>query len=86
MRIENVEVYGLQNSVRASKFPMATDTAGCSSEITPTVLRLGTAATGSGHDNFLNGIVVQFDLTFSIKAWTEMERYHFCDFVSLNMG
>ena len=33
-------------------------------------------------DNFLNGIVVQFDLTFTVKAWTEAERYHFLDFVS----
>ena len=37
---------------------------------------------GTGHDNFLNGIIVQFDLTFSIKAWVEMQRYHFIDFVS----
>ena len=37
---------------------------------------------GEGHDNFLNGIVVQFDLTFTVKAWTELERYHFIDFVS----
>lgn len=43
---------------------------------------LGTVPTGSGHDNFLKGIVVQFDLTFTVKAWTEAERYHFLDFVS----
>ena len=44
--------------------------------------RLGKAPIGSGHDNYLNGIVAQFDLTFTIKAWTEAERYHFFDFVS----
>ena len=38
--------------------------------------------TGTGHDNFLNGIIVQFDLTFTVKAWTEAERYHFFDFIS----
>lgn len=43
---------------------------------------LGKAPLGSGHDNYLNGIVAQFDLTFTIKAWTEAERYHFFDFVS----
>ena len=37
---------------------------------------------GSGHDNFLNGVIVQFDLTFTNKAWVEAERYHFLDFVS----
>lgn len=44
--------------------------------------RLGKTPIGSGHDNYLNGIVAQFDLTFTVKAWTEAERYHFFDFVS----
>ena len=30
----------------------------------------------------MNGIIVQFDLTFSNKVWVEAERYHFLDFVS----
>ena len=30
----------------------------------------------------LTGVIVQFDLTFSLKAWTEAQRYHFLDFVS----
>ena len=30
----------------------------------------------------MTGIVVQFDLTFTVKAWVEAERYHFLDFVS----
>jgi hypothetical protein len=50
--------------------------------MTQTVRNLGNAKIGSGHDNFLNGIIVQFDLTFSNKAWVEAERYHFLDFVS----
>lgn len=37
---------------------------------------------GEGHDNFLNGVIVQFDLTLSVHAWKEAERYHFLDFVS----
>ena len=44
--------------------------------------KLGRCGTGTGHDQFLTGIIVQFDLTFSIKAWVEAERYHFFDFVS----
>lgn len=43
---------------------------------------LATSRSGCGEDNFLNGIIVQFDLTFSIKAWVELQRYHFIDFVS----
>lgn len=80
--VSNVEVYGLENSIRASKYPMSTDVSKCNAEVTNTVKSLGSVPTGTGHDNFLNGIVVQFDLTFTIKAWTEAERYHFFDFVS----
>lgn len=80
--IKNVCVYGLEESIKASKYPMATDTEKCTSKITGTTMKLANCVTGTGHDNFLNGIVVQFDLNFSIKAWTEAERYHFLDFVS----
>lgn len=82
MRVENVHIYGLNESIRASKFPMATDTNKCDSEITKRTIALGRAERGSGHDNFLKGIVVQFDLTFTIKAWTEAERYHWFDIIS----
>ena len=80
--INNVKVYGLEDSVRASKYPMATDVSKCTDTVTQTVKNLGSVPTGTGHDNFLNGIVVQFDLTLTVKAWTEAERYHFFDFVS----
>jgi hypothetical protein len=80
--IKHVRVYGLEESVIASKYPMATDTESCTAEITPTVRTLGKCKLGTGHDNFLNGIIVQFDLTFTVKAWVEGERYHFLDFVS----
>lgn len=82
MLIERVEVYGLEDSVRASKYPMSVNTHQCNEDITSRVLKLAVSEKGEGHDNFLNGIVVQFDLTFSIKAWVELQRYHFIDFVS----
>lgn len=82
MRVQNVKVYDLEESVKASKYPMATDTVKCTSEITETVVSLAQSKKGSGHDNFLNGIRVAFDLTFTNKAWVEAERYHFFDFVS----
>ena len=82
MKIDKVKVYGLDEAIRASKYPKSVDTDKVSSDITDTVKALGRAHSGSGHDNFLNGIIVQFDLTCSIKMWTEAERYHFFDFVS----
>lgn len=80
--LTNIKVYGLEDSIKASKYPKSTDITSLSDEITPTVIKLGQAPAGSGHDNYLNGIIVQFDLTFSVKIWTEAERYHFFDFVS----
>lgn len=44
--------------------------------------KLANAPLGSGHANALKGIIVQFDVDFTIKVWTEAERYHFFDFVS----
>ena len=80
--ISNVNVYGIEQSVIGSKYPMAVDVSVVNDEITKTVVALATSKQGEGHDNFLNGIIVQFDLTFSNKAWVEAERYHFLDFIS----
>ena len=82
MKIENVQVYGLEESIRRAKFPMSVDVDSLYHDVTQGIITLGKSSVGSGHDNFLNGIVVQFDLTFSNKAWVEAERYHFFDFVS----
>ena len=82
MKIDNVKVYGLENAVRCSKFPMSTDVESCTADITSTTNKLATCKIGTGHDNFMNAIIVQFDLTFTVKAWTEAERYHFLNFIS----
>lgn len=82
MRVENVKVYGLEESIRRAKFPMSVDVNSLNEEITPGIMALGTSPCGSGHDQFLTGIIVQFDLTFSNKAFIEAERYHWFDFVS----
>lgn len=82
MKIENVKVYDLEESIKASKYPMAVNTSVCNSEITDTVKSLAHSPKGEGHDQFLTGIRVAFDLTFSNKAWVEAERYRFLEFVS----
>lgn len=80
--ISSVNIYGFEDSVRGSKYPMSTDLTNVNEEVTKTVVKLATSGAGEGHDNFLNGIIVQFDLTFTNKAWVEAERYHFLDFIS----
>lgn len=80
--IDNVEVYGLSESIKASKYPMSVDNSILTDEITNRTIGLSNAKSGSGHDNFLKGIVVQFDLTMTCKMSVELERYHFIDFIS----
>ena len=82
MVIENINVYGIENAVRGSKLPMSVDIDSLNSDIVERTKKLGQSDIGAGHDQFLTGIIVQFDLTFTIKAWTEAERYHFFDFIS----
>ena len=80
--VSNAVVYGLEESIRGAKFPMSTDVNSLNCELTNGIKSLAQSPIGSAHDNWLNGVIVQFDLTFSNKAWVELERYHFIDFVS----
>ena len=80
--VSDCHVYDLDESVRASKYPMAVDHNKTNSEITDRTKSLGRTGMGEGHDNFLSGIVVNFDLTITNKMWVEAERYHFFQIVS----
>ena len=80
--VSNTKVYGLDESIIRAKYPMSVDISKLNSEVTKGVLALAKCEKGTGHDNWLNGVLVQFDLTYTVKAWTEAERYHFLDFVS----
>lgn len=80
--VENVCLYDVKESIKASKYPMSVDINKLNDDVTKTVKKLASTDVGSGDDNFLNGFRIAFDLTLSNKAWVEMERYHFMDFVS----
>lgn len=82
MKINNLRVYGLENSYRVSKFPKQVIPEFCDESLTNTIKGLGSAPRGSGHDNFLKGITVQFDLSCTNKMWIEAQRYHFFEIVS----
>lgn len=91
-KIFNVNVYGLKESVIASGYPMISETIGdmfdaeTGIQITEKDMKrcitLGTVPTGTGHDNFLKGIVVQFDITYPVYWSPQFQRYHFADVVS----
>ena len=84
--IESTEVYGLNKAVIASGNAMRTVMANNLLDHTDKDLKraalLGTTGPGEGHDNFLNGIIVQFDLYAPLYMWKQIQRYHFLDFIS----
>lgn len=86
MKVENVKVYDLEESIIASGYPMRTDTD--AKEMTEKdllrAIKLSKASVkdNGAHGQFLTGIRVSFDLTFTNKAWVEAERYRFLEFVS----
>ena len=82
MKIDNVKVNDSLESFKASKYPMATDINSVNGDITNTIKNLANTGKGEGHDQFLTGITVSFDLTCSNKMWVEAERYRFLYFVS----
>lgn len=82
MKLKDIKIYDLEESIRASKYPMSVDIDSLDAEITKTVKKLGNSKKGEGHDQFLTGIRVAFDLTCTNKMWVELERYRFIEFVS----
>lgn len=82
MEVNNVKIYDLEESVKASKYPMSTDLESLNGEIVKRTKVLASCKKGTGHDQFLTGIRVNFDLKCSNKMWVEMQRYRFVEFVS----
>lgn len=80
MYIKDTVVSGLEYSIKASGLPMSVSEEPSVSLDRAT--KLANTAIGSGHDNYLNGIVVHFFIRASNKFWVEMQRYHFIDFIS----
>lgn len=88
MEIKNVEVYGLNESIIASGYPMKTEIKAMPSvfeDIEKDIKRmenLGSAKPNSGHDAAMKGIIVQFDLTAPEYFWRQFDRYHYHDYIS----
>lgn len=91
--IKNTEVYGLQESMVASGYPMRREAPHeweIKERIADNLLfakdvkrsEILANEKRSWHANFLKGIVVQADVEFAVKARYESQRYKFRDFVS----
>lgn len=85
MIISNLKVYDLEESLLASGYAMRTelDEIVVTDKTLKRAKNLTKASNGNGaHGQFMTGIRVNFDLTFSLKAWIEAERYRFLEFVT----
>lgn len=109
MRVDNVKVYDLEESIVASGYPMresiweegeyvqqlddlflkiylddeeSVENKDILNKNIRRAANLGNTGGTEGHNQYLTGIRVAFDLTFSNKAWVELERYRFVEFVS----
>lgn len=87
--VKNVRVYDLNETIKASGYPMRTTVIDYDNEpVTEKDIQRcvnlikATESDNAAHGQFLSGILVSFDLTFSVKAWTEAERYKFLYFIS----
>ena len=87
MKVENVRIYDLEESLIASGYPMRT-MATQDRDLDEKDIKRGhnlskACDTGNGaHGQFMTGIRVSFDLTCTNKMWVEAERYRFLEFVS----
>ena len=52
--VSNVHVYGLDEAIRAAKYPKAVELDGLTAELTKGIKACFTCPTGEGHDNALN--------------------------------
>lgn len=94
MRIDNVKVYDLEESIVASGLPMQAEydpeqfkeLAESGNDVLAKDIgratRLAHNAPGTGHCNFLSGILVSYNVTATQAWWMQMERYHFNQIVS----
>lgn len=85
MIISNLKVYDLEESLLASGYAMRTELNEniVTDKTIKRAMNLTKASNGNGaHGQFLTGIRVNFDLTLSLKAWVEAERYRFLEFVT----
>lgn len=86
VEIKNTKVYGLEESMIRSGYPHSVgiplDLKDINEKDKKRSCSLGSVTQGSGHDCFLKGITVTFDLKYSLYFTKQLQRYHFIDFIS----
>lgn len=88
LEVRNVKIYDLEESVIASRNAMRLQmpeyTKEEFEESLKRAIKLANTPNGSGHQTFLSGIRVSFDLKYPNYISPELQRYHFFDIVTSN--
>lgn len=90
MKIKNLRIYGLRESCIRSGYPMQVGEPFSLDNINihdrdDDIIRaykLAKNEPGTGHNNFLKGIVVQFDLLYPQYFAPQFQRYHWFEIIS----
>ena len=86
LQIDNWKVYDLKESVIACRNAMRITPAQITDEefnaSMPRAIMLANSQSGSGHQTFLSGIRVSFDIKYPNYISPELQRYHWIDIVS----
>ena len=86
LQIDNWKVYDLKESVIACRNAMRITPAQITDEEVnasmPRAIILANSPSGSGHQTFLSGIRVSFDIKYPNYISPELQRYHWIDIVS----
>ena len=98
LQITNVNIYGLEESILASGYPMKLDLPKSflfNDEVFDADMdnfkdtshfkrakKLGNTPSNSGHNNYFKGIIVQFDVTYPLYWTTQFQRYNFVSIIS----
>lgn len=98
MNITNCKIYDMFESIVASGLPMTAEydpvrianailrLNSCTDLLNDPhfkrAVKLANTPIGSGHGNFLSGIVVSANVTATVKWWEQFQRYHFKQIVS----
>ena len=86
LSVKNIKVYDLEESVIACRNAMRTEPAEYTKEefekSLERAIKLANSPSGSGHQTFLSGIRVSFDLIYPNYISPELQRYHWIDIVT----
>lgn len=86
LELSNVRVYDLKESIIASRNAMRLTPPEYTDEefekSLPRAIQLANTKNGSGHQTFLSGIRVSFDLKYPNYISPELQRYHWIDIVT----